>query len=75
MHDKQTIANKFNTYFANIGHNLSAQINMLMDKTFYSYLSGTYSNTFQFQSINEEITMSFIDKLAPKTSCGFDDIS
>ncbi len=46
-----------------------------MNKTFYNYLTGTHNNTFQFQSINEEITMSIIDKLAPKNSCGFDDIS
>ncbi len=75
MHDKQTIANKFNTFFANIGPNISAQINMPMNNTFYNYLTGTHNNTFQFQSINEEMTMSIIDKLAPKTGCGFHDIS
>ncbi len=75
MHDKQTIANKFNTFCANIGPNLSAQINMPMIKTLYSYLTGIHTNTFQFQSINEDITKSIIDKLAPKTSCGVDDIS
>ncbi len=48
---------------------------MQINKTFYNYLPGIHNNTFQFQSINEEITMSIIDKLAPKTSCGFDDIS
>ncbi len=53
MHDKQTIVNKFNTCFANIGPNLSAQINIPMNKTFYSYLTCTHTNTFQFQSINE----------------------
>ncbi len=52
MHDKQTIANKFNTFLANIGPNLSAQINIPMNKTFYLYLIGTHTNTIQFQSIN-----------------------
>ncbi len=75
MHDKQTIANKFNTFFANISLNLSAQINMPINNTFYNYLTGTHNNTFQFLSINEEIPVSIIDKLTPKTSCGFDDIS
>ncbi len=68
MHDQQTIVNK-------LFPNLSAQINMPINKTFYNYLIGTHNNTFQFQSINEEITMSIIDVLAPKTSCGFGDIS
>ena len=75
IHDKQTITNKFNTFFSNIGPNLSAQINMPMNKTFHSYLTGIHNNTFQFKNINEEITLSIIDKLAPKTSCGFDGIS
>ncbi len=48
---------------------------MPIKKTFYNYLTDTHNNTFQFQIINDEITMSIIDKLAPKTSCGFDDIS
>ncbi len=46
MHGKQTIANKFNTFFANISPNLCAQINMPMNKTFYNYLTGTHNNTF-----------------------------
>ncbi len=75
MHDKQTVANKFNTNFTNIGPILSAQINMPINKSFYNYLTGTHNNKFQFQSINEEITLSIIHKLAPKTSCRFDDIS
>ncbi len=65
------ILNKTN----NIGPNLSAQINMPMNKTFHSYLTGIHNNNFQFKNINEEITMSIIDKLVPKTSCVFDGIS
>ncbi len=45
-----------------------------MNKTFHSYLTGIYNNNVQFKNINEEINMSIIDKLAPKTSCGFDGI-
>ncbi len=41
MPDKQTIANKFNTVFTNIGPNLSAQINMPINKTFCNFLTGT----------------------------------
>ncbi len=39
-------------------------------KTFQSYLTGTHNNNFQFKNINGEITLSIIDKLAPKTSYG-----
>ncbi len=46
-----------------------------MNKTFQSYLTGTHNNNFHFVNINEDITLSIIDKLAPKTSYGFDGIS
>ncbi len=46
-----------------------------MNKTFHSYLTDIHNNNFQLKNINEEITMSIIDKLTPKTSCGFDGIS
>ncbi len=42
---------------------------MPINNTFYNYLTGAHNN------INEEITMSIFDKLALKTSFGFDDIS
>ncbi len=48
---------------------------MPMNKTFHTYLIGIHNNNCQFKNINDEITMSIIDKLAPKTSCGFDGIS
>ncbi len=48
---------------------------MPMNKTFHSYLTSILNNNFQFKNINEEITRSIIDKMAPKTSCGFDGIS
>ncbi len=37
-----------------------------MNKTFHIYLTGIHNKNFQFKNINEEITMSIIDKLAPK---------
>ncbi len=46
-----------------------------MNKTFHSYLTGINNNNFQFKNINDKITMSVIDKLAPKISCGLDGIS
>ncbi len=48
---------------------------MPMNKTFQSYLTGTHDNKSQFNNINEDMTLSIFDKLASKTSCGFDGIS
>ncbi len=69
----KTINNKFNICFANVGPNLDGKIKMPMNKTFQSYLNGTHDNNFQINNINEDITLSIVDKLAPKTS-GFDSI-
>jgi len=75
IYDKNVITNKFNTFFANIGNNLSSQITMPINKTFQNYLTCKYTHNFQFQEINDEVIISIIDKLAPKTSCGFDGVS
>ncbi len=43
--------------------------------TLHSYLPGIHNNNFVFKNINEEIPLPIIDKVAPKSSCGFDGIS
>ncbi len=60
---------------ANIGSNLSRNIKMPRNKTFQSYLTGTHNIFFHFININEDITLLIVDKLVPKTNCGFDGIS
>ena len=73
---KLQIANKFNTFLPNIGPNLSNQIKLLQNKSFKPYITRSLnSHTFKFHNINEEIVNNIIDKLAPKTSFGFDGIS
>ncbi len=57
------------------GFNLSENIKMPRNETFRNYLKHKYCNNFQFKNINEGIVLSIIDKLEPKTSCGFDGIS
>ncbi len=48
---------------------------MPINKSFRSYLTYNYNYNFKFLNINgDEITV-IIDKLAPKTNCGFDRIS
>ncbi len=48
---------------------------MLPNKTFQNNLTHKHKYNFQFQNINEEVIINIIDKLALKTSCGFDGIS
>ncbi len=73
--NKELIANKFNSFFTNIGTTLSQQIKSPKNKSFKSYLTKNYNNTFTFQSTSEETIGQIINKLAPKTSFGFDGIS
>ncbi len=63
------------TYYVNIGTILSQQIKSPKNKSFKSYLTKKYNNTFTFQSTSKETIGQIIDKLAPKTSFGFDGIS
>ncbi len=48
---------------------------MPKNKYFHSCLTKNYNHNLQFQTIDDEITMSIINKLAPKTSYTFDEIS
>ncbi len=48
---------------------------MTQNKYFNNYLTQNYTHNFHFQTIDDEITMSIINKLTPKTSYGFDEIS
>ncbi len=45
------------------------------NKTFQNYLTHKHNHNCQFKNINEKVITNIIDKLAPKTSCGFDGIS
>ncbi len=75
MYDNKTITNKFNICFAKSGLNISGKIKMSINRTFQRNLTDTHTNNFQFKNIYEETTLSIIDKLAPKFSCGLDGIS
>ena len=48
VNDKVTIANKFNSYFTNIGPNLAKNIVLPQNKCFRSYLSNPINNRFRF---------------------------
>ncbi len=73
--DKIAIANKFNTFFTNMGPELAHKIKQPTNKSFKNYLLLNYNHNFKFKNINEGTVLLIIDKLAPKTSFGFDGLS
>ncbi len=67
VYNNKTITNKFNTLFANISPDLSGKLKCLpLNIPEVSYW--THNNNFHFKNINDEITLSIVNKLAPKTS-------
>ena len=74
--DSTEIANAFNTYFANIGKNLSSQIdqnNVIAD--YKQYLTSPTRETLKFECITLDYTIKAIDNLENKNSSGHDGIS
>ena len=74
--DSTKIANAFNTYFANIGKNLSSQIdqnNVVAD--YKQYLTSPTRETLKFECITKDYTIKAIDNLENKNSSGHDGIS
>ena len=69
------IAVKFNDFFVNIGPTLSSKINNTSHKNFTSYLRHDIQHTFTFTPVEPEQTRKVLQELAPKSSCGHDDIS
>ena len=70
------IANAFNTYFANIGKNLSSQIDQNVDDADYKqYLTSHTAENLRFKCITEDYTIKVIDNLENKNSSGHDGIS
>ena len=73
--NKLMIADKFNDFFTNIGPDLAKKIIAPKNKTFKSYLNVKLNHHFVLKNIDKEMVNSIIDKLAPKTSFGFDGLS
>ncbi len=61
-----------NSFFTNIGPTLSQKIKAPKNKTVQTYLTKTHNLNFAFHNVNEEDINQIIDKLALKTSFGFD---
>ena len=74
--DSTEIANAFNTYFANIGKNLSSQIDQNIDDADYKqYLTSHTAENLRFKCITEDYTIKVIDNIENKNSSGHDGIS
>ena len=71
--DSETIANKFNEYFVNIGRTLSEQIRPT--HSYNEYLNDHVNTRLTFNSITEDHILNIINKLKNKASYGHDNIS
>ena len=73
--DPTIIANKFNTFFADIGIILSESVNNTHNALFTDYLLNPSMYDFTFELITEETTMTILNNLKPKPSCVYGGIS
>ena len=73
--DKTDISNSFNSFFANIGANLSNDIKYMGNKTVSSYLKQRVVSSFEFECVNKTDVTKIIKNLASKNSSGHDGIS
>ena len=73
--DEVDIANKFNTFFTEIGINLASNIKYQGHFDHSHYLKKDISCVFNFKPVEEETISITIMKLSNKNSCGFDGIS
>ena len=73
--DKTDLSNNFNSFFANIGENLSSDIKYAGNKTTSSYLKQRVVCSFQFECVPTTEVTKIIKNLASKNSSGHDGIS
>ena len=73
--DHTIIANKFNTFFANVGFKLAENITDADNTNFRDYLLNPSMHNLTFELISEATTMETLNNLKSKPSCGHDGIS
>ena len=69
------IANKFSTFFTEIGPTLANTITVADGANHNQYLTARTDTIFQFQPIHENDIINIINSFTAKTSCGYDDLS
>ena len=73
--DPTIIANKFDTFFADIGLRLSKSVNNTHNAHFTDYVLNPSMYNFTFELITAETAMEILNNLKPKPSCGYDGMS
>ena len=68
-------ANKFNTFFTEIGPKLANSITVTNKTNHNDYLKTKIDTTFHFQQVDENHLLNIINNLTPKTSSGIDNLS
>ena len=63
-----------NSFFTNIGANITANVSMSNSDLFKGYLCQPTDRDFRFAPVSEEDVIKIIHNLKPKSSCGFDEI-
>ena len=61
--DKETIANKFNLFFSNIGPNVANNIGNIEHGSFKNYLNNPCSDVLNFKPVEEADVIKIIDNL------------
>ena len=64
INDPQTIADKFNEYFVNVGPNIAKKIPK-SNRTYDQYLTGMYENSFFLEPITKYELQNEINNLNP----------
>ena len=72
--DKQEIADSFNKYFSTIGKITGEQVKHT-NKHFTDYLKNPSPNSMFVEPVEEIEVLNTVNKLKPKTSSGYDEIS
>ena len=73
--DPSEIANEFNTFFANIGPILAANLDVTNKKAFHSFLKNDIKTNFTFNLIDSSEVEKIIKSLKSKTSFGHDEMT
>ena len=74
INDPQTIADKLNEYFVNVGPNIARKIPK-SNRTYDQYLTGMYENSFFLEPITKYELQNEIINLNPNKSPGHDGVS
>ena len=75
IRNKSEIANNFNSFFSNIGPDLSKKISVTSEKNVNTFLKKKVTVNFDFEPATIASIQKIIDKIAPKSSTGHDSLS